>query len=378
MIQEKETHATAPTNARGPFEAARGARRKGSALLVFVVLGLALAACGGADREAPGSKASEGPVRGGSASGEGAAPSGETATGRATTEETATGDESAVRTFVLPGGRVFPEGVAHDPASGDFFVGSTQDGAVYRGNVRRGSREMEVFLEGGEDGRGGVTGMKVDSQGRLWIAGRTTGRAFVYDAASGDLIRAFEMPRAPSTLLNDVTVTPDAAYFTDSFRPTLFRVPLTPDGVGEIEPWLEFGGTPIRYRGGFNLNGVAATADGRYLITVQFNTGELYRIDTRSREVAEVDLGGETLNTGDGLLLDGRTLYVVRESPAQIVPVELSGDFAGGRVGEAFSDPSLRFPTTAAAYDGRLLVVNSQLNTGRPKLPFTVSDVPIP
>ena len=212
----------------------------------------------------------------------------------------------------------------------------------------------------------------------MWISGRDSGRAFVYATGSGELIQAFETPGAASTLVNDVTVTQDAAYFTDSFRPTLFRVPLTPGGVGDIEPWLDFGGTPVRYRGGFNLNGIAATEDGRYLITVQFNTGELYRIDTKTSEVTGVDLGGKTLKTGDGLLLEGRTLYVVREATGEIVPVELSEDFASGRVGEGFSDPSLRFPTTIAGYGDRLLVVNSQLNTGSPKLPFTVSDVPIP
>jgi Cu-Zn family superoxide dismutase len=283
-----------------------------------------------------------------------------------------------VESYALPGSATFPEGVAYDPATGDFFVGSTQSGAVYRGNVRDDSGETEVFLEGGADGRGGVTGMKVDGEGRLWISGRDSGRAFVYDTGSGELIKAFETPGAASTLINDVTVTQDAAYFTDSFRPTLFRVPLSQGGIGEIEPWLDFGGTPIQYRGGFNLNGIAATEDGRYLITVQFNTGELYRIDTETREITEIDLGGETLKTGDGLLLDGRTLYVVRESPGEIVPVRLSEDFASGTAGEAFSDPSFRFPTTIAGYEDRLLVVNSQLNTTRPKLPFTVSSVPIP
>ncbi|MBA3389467.1 MAG: SMP-30/gluconolactonase/LRE family protein [Rubrobacter sp.] len=290
----------------------------------------------------------------------------------------ASGETAAARTFSLPGGAVFPEGVAYDPATGDFFVGSTRSGAVYRGNVRVGSGEMEVFLEGGADGRGGVTGMKVDREGRLWISGRDSGRAYVYDAGSGELIKVLETPRIASTLINDVTVTEDAAYFTDSFRTTLFRVPLTPGGVGEMEPWLDFGETPISYREGFNLNGITATEDGRFLITVQFNTGRLYRIDTETREITEIDLGGETLKTGDGLLLDGRTLYVVRESPGEIVPVRLSEDFASGTAGEAFSDPSFRFPTTIAGYEDRLLVVNSQLNTTRPKLPFTVSSVPIP
>jgi len=341
-------------------------------LLVFAALCLSLTACSGADQETREGNASGTPV-----SGEGTA-SGETTTKQPRTEEAATVKGSANRTFELPGERAFPEGVAYDPSSEDFFVGSSESGTIYRSNIGEGPKEAEVFLEGRTDGRNVVYGMKVDEQGRLFVAGGGTGRAFVYDTGSGALIKAFDTAPTGETLMNDVTVTQDAAYFTDSFRPTLFRVPLSPGGVGDIEPWLDFGETPVQYRGGFNLNGIAATADGRYLITVQFNTGKLYRIDTETEEITEVDLGGKKLGTGDGLLLEGRTLYVVRESPAQIVPVALSEDLAIGQVGEAFSDPSLRFPTTIARYEDRLLVVNSQLNTGNPKLPFTVTDVPIP
>ena len=375
MTEGKEFSETSSTDMSNRPDAIRGTQRRVRPLLVLTLLCLSLTACDGSGQEtgnASGAPASKEPAPGERAASRG------TTTKQPRAEAVATGGESANRTIELPGNRVFPEGVAYDPATGDFFVGSTQSGAVYRGNVRDGSGETEVFLEGGADGRGGVTGMKVDGEGGLWISGRDSGRAFVYDTGSGELIKAFDTPRAASTLINDVTVTQDAAYFTDSFRPTLFRVPLTPGGIGEIEPWLDFGGTAVRYRGGFNLNGIAATEDGRYLITVQFNTGELYRIDTQTKEVTGVDLGGKTLDAGDGLLLEGRTLYVVREVPGEIVPVELSEDFASGRVGEGFSDPSLRFPTTAAGYDGRLLVVNSQLNTGSPELPFTVSDVPIP
>lgn len=38
-------------------------------------------------------------------------------------------------------------------------------------------------------------------------------------------------------------------------------------------------------------NGIAATEDSRYLVTVQSNTGNLYRIDVESREVTQIDLG---------------------------------------------------------------------------------------
>jgi len=284
---------------------------------------------------------------------------------------------TATQTFTLPDGAVYPEGIAYDVATGNVYVGSTRSGTVYRGNVDR-PGELEVFLTGGRNGRTSVTGMKVDAYGRLFVAGRNTGRAFVYDTASGDLIKVLETPPAARTLLNDVTVTREAAYFTDSFRPVMFRVPLTSDGVGEIEAWLELEGTPIPYGNGFNLNGITATPNGRYLLSVHFDSGRLYRIDTRTEEVVEVNLGKTRLKTGDGLWLEKRTLYVVRENPASVVTVKLSDDFASGDVTATLTHPSLDLPTTVAKVGKRLLVVNSQLDGTLPELPFTVTSFPLP
>ena len=120
----------------------------------------------------------------------------------------------------------------------------------------------------------------------------------------------------------------------------------------------------------------------RYLVTVPSNVGNLYRVDTGSREVTQIDLGGEALTDGDGILLDVQTLYVVLGRDGVIVPVELSEDFASGEVGEAFSDPSFARPTTIAKYGDHLLVVNSQFNRREsgesPELPFTVSAIEVP
>ena len=286
------------------------------------------------------------------------------------------------RTFPLPGEEVFPEGVAYRPATGDFFVGSTTDGAVFRGNVGDPSAGADTFLEPGANGRSTAIGMKVDSSGRLFIAGGDTGRMFVYDTASGRLLGRFDNG-ADTTFVNDVALAPDgSAFFTDSMNPELYRV--FPDGSGGYsqETFLDLGGTPIEYDEEFNLNGIAATPDGRYLITVKSPSGQLFRIDTRTKEVAEIDTGGADLTNGDGLLLLGRTLYVVRNQNELIVPVELSADYSSGTAGEGFTDDSLMYPTTIAAYDGRLLAVNSQFDARdagrRPDLPFTVSDIPIP
>ena len=175
--------------------------------------------------------------------------------------------------------------------------------------------------------------MKVDDRGWLWLAGRDTGSAFVYDTATGELVRALTTPPAEKTLINDLTFTTDAAFLTASFRPVVWRVARSADSVGGMRPWLDLTGTPVPTDSDFNLNGISASDDGRYLLTVHFDTGRLFRIDVATKEVDEVDLGGDLLKTGDGILLDGTTL----------------------------------------------LVVNSQLDDpDSPQLPFTVADVPLP
>jgi Cu-Zn family superoxide dismutase len=113
---------------------------------------------------------------------------------------------------------------------------------------------------------------------------------------------------------------------------------------------------------------------------VQSNTGKLFRISLATKEVVEIDLGGATVTNGDGLVLRGHSLYVVRNSMFQIDEVRLSGDFTSGEVVSSTNDPSFIYPTTAVIARGRLLVVNSQFNNrgGTPVLPFTVSSIRVP
>lgn len=296
--------------------------------------------------------------------------------------DVASAQAGGARTFTLPGEEVYPEGVAYQPATGDFFVGSTGNGAVFKGNVGEPGIEAQTFLEPDVDGRSTAIGMKVEDQGLLFVAGGDTGRMFVYDTNTGELVDRFDNG-AEMTFVNDVALTPDgSAFFTDSMNPELYRV--FPDGSGgyEAESYLNFDGTPAEYGEGFNLNGIAATPDGRYLIVINSTSGRLFRIDTQSKEVVGIDTGGADLTNGDGILLLGRTLYVVRNQNELIVPVELSPDYANGTAGEGFTDDSFMYPTTIAAYEGRLLAVNSQFDAREggtpPELPFTVSDVPIP
>ncbi len=120
--------------------------------------------------------------------------------------------------------------------------------------------------------------------------------------------------------------------------------------------------------------------DGRHLVVVQSDTGQLYRVSTADRSVRRIDLGGAAVTNGDGLELSGRTLYVVRNANELISEVRLDGRLENGRVVSETTDPTFRFPTTAALDQGRLLVVNSQFDQRGldPVEPFTVSSVKRP
>jgi len=284
--------------------------------------------------------------------------------------------------FSLPEEITYPEGIAFDQKANAIYVASAATGAIARLSAE--GREPAIISKAGAlvpaEPFPGLLGMKVDQVGRLWVAGGRTGVIAAIDATSGKELKRFEVPTKGKSLINDVAIAQGNAYFTDTFVPTLWRVPVKGDQIGALEPWLEFTGTPLQYETGANLNGIAATPDGRHLIVVQMNKGLLFRIDVDDKKVTPIDTGGEALNTADGLVLDGRTLYVVRQGEQEVVTIELSEDLTKGRVRNRFKDPALAWPATAAKVGDRLLVVNTQFNQRQAKTaqtPFTVLGIPV-
>jgi superoxide dismutase, Cu-Zn family len=272
----------------------------------------------------------------------------------------------AARDYTLPGPQDFPEGVAYDARRGLLFTGSAATGDIYAINAQTGATSL--FSPGGARGRTSALGLKVDAQGRLWVAGGAAGTISVL-SPSGAPLMILETPPSPNPYINDLVFTPDgSAYVTDSSRPVLWRVRNM-----KVEPWLDLSSTPIRYGPGINLNGVVASPDGRYLLSVQLNTGELWRIDTRSKAVTKV-MGG--LTRGDGLLLDGQTLYVARNAMQVVSKISLSADYASGRLVAEEPVRGLRFPSTLAAIGGDLVSTQSQLDKlqgGTPETPFRLT-----
>jgi sugar lactone lactonase YvrE len=288
------------------------------------------------------------------------------------------GAEPRRDSYVLPPPTQFPEGVAYDERSERYFVSSQSNGAILRGDLDKASASL--LAPPGDAGRTSANGLDLDRKGRaLWVATGQLGRVDVLRPSTGTTLRSFTM--APGSYANDVAVTRRATFVTDSLLPTLWRVRHDAP-AGRARPWLDLRSTPLTYAAGFNLNGIEATRDGRWLVAVQSNTGRLWRISTRTRSVREIVLSaGGPMTAGDGLVLRGRTLWVVRNALGEIAKIRLTGRLTRGRVIATTTDPSLRFPTTADIAKGRMLVVNSQFDqrpTNTPELPFTLSSIDVP
>jgi sugar lactone lactonase YvrE len=248
-----------------------------------------------------------------------------------------------------------PEGIAIGPRA-TFYVGSIPTGAVYRGSLRTGAGSVLVPAQAGRS----AIGIDIDRRGRLFVAGGATGGAFVYDADTGGEVAAYEFAESP-TFVNDVVVTRTAAWFTDSLRPFLYRVAIAPSGaLGPAEAIPLTG--DIVYGPGFNVNGIDATPNGKTLVIVQSNAGKLFTVDASGR-TREIDLAGASVTAGDGVLLDGRTLYVVRNVLNQIAVVELRPGLSAGTVVGTITHPTFAVPTTIDEFGRRLYAVNARFGT---------------
>jgi sugar lactone lactonase YvrE len=290
---------------------------------------------------------------------------------RPTTATPAAAQSSGTIIYPLPGPRVFPESVAVDAGSGRFWVTSVKDGTIFTGVVGS-AAPATVFSPAGAGGRTIATGIAYAS-GRLAVAGRQTGKAFVYDARSGRLIGRMRTGLPPKrTWLNDVAFGAHGdAYFTDSTAPVLWRARRTRGGY-RLQRFLDFTGTPVRYRtasgaGGINVNGIAASADGHDLVIGKRNDNALFHVDVRTKRVRRVALPAGAVTTPDGLVLRGRTLYVVQNTPSAVKVLRLSRDYTTAAVRGTITDPSFAFTTGAAVYRDRLLVVSrSSTRSGAP------------
>jgi len=197
-----------------------------------------------------------------------------------------------------------------------------------------------------------------EHRGLLYVAGGPTG-AFVYDAATGEPVRSYDV--GAGGFVNDVVVTREAAWFTNSFASEIYRVPLVGGVPGDEADTVQLTGE-FELQEGFNLNGIEASPNGRWLVAVQSNTGLLFRIDPSTGETTQIDLGGASLAGGDGLLMQGTTLYVGRNGNVVDV-VRLNGALTLGRLVDEITSPDFDVTTTLGRQGGRLYVIQARFGT---------------
>jgi sugar lactone lactonase YvrE len=265
-----------------------------------------------------------------------------------------------------------PEGIVIGNGA-HIYAGSTATGAVFRADLRTG---RGVVLVPPQTGRVAV-GLKLDHRtDLLFVAGGATGSAYVYDADNGASVAAIQLTTATETFVNDAVVTRNAVYFTDSFRAALYRVPLERDGDLPDPPAVEeipLGGDFMQVAGQFNANGIESAFDGRALIVVNSTLGTLYRVDPTNGVTSLIDLGGGSVVNGDGILLRGRTLFVVQNQLNQVAVVDLDFGLTSGRVVRTITDASFDVPTTIDSFGRSLYVVNARFST--PPTPDTTYDI---
>jgi hypothetical protein len=285
----------------------------------------------------------------------------------------------AKETYALPIDTLFPEGIAYHEQTGNFYTGSVTSGDLLEVNVETGA--ARIFATGASQDRKAATGLKIDQMQRLWVCGGSDNKIQVLNL-NGTLIKSWNTQALfGSGFINDCIYDNTHIYFTDSRVRKIYRTSVTESTPGNMEEWLTFTDAQIAYTAtGTNANGIVATPDNKYLIIVVSSSGKLYRIEKTTKAISEITLN-TPVTSGDGLYLEGNTLYVSRNATNLIFPVTLNTDYTQGTVGNGFGT-NLLFNTTIAKAGNYFLVVNGQLNrragTTPPVLPFSVTRVPIP
>lgn len=245
------------------------------------------------------------------------------------------------------------------------YVSSLKTGVIFLVDLKTGAHE--VFLQ--PFGPTAV-GLGLDDQRRLYVCGGIDGTVTVVDTTDRSTLARYQLG-TEQTFVNELIITPNAVWVTDSFQPVLYKLPLGPGGELPAEDEvvrLPLSGA-IAYQMGetfaecFNANGIAPTPDRTGILIVQTNTGRLFRVDTATGCTDPVDLGGEDVMWGDGLVLENRTLHVVQNLANTVSVIELDPAGTSGKVVERWSDPRFDTPTAMVRFGNRFYLSNARFTT---------------
>ena len=269
-----------------------------------------------------------------------------------------------VTAFTIPERDLIPEGIAHDPASGRFFVGS-----ILKGKIVVVSPEGAVadFVPSGRDGITYVLGVRADPERRLlWAACRFRERdargddaersgLAAFDLSTGRLVRRV-LADSGEHALNDLVVTRAGdVYVTDWSANEVLRLPL---GGTRLERLVD--STRV-----LRPNGIALAPDESRLFVAAWPSVVI--VDLGSAAVAPLRQPPNVVTGGlDGLYFHRGSLVGVQNDvhPGRVVSYRLSpalDSVVGTDVLQAYH-PRFAQPTTGAVVgDDLYLLANPQL-----------------
>ena len=269
-----------------------------------------------------------------------------------------------------------PEGFAIGRAF-TAYTGSV-NGSIYKLNLRTGEGEILVPAEPDFDlfTQCFKLGMRVDRRSNyLFAAGCIGGKAYVFDAATGEEIAQYQLAPEFSTVINDLTITREAVYFTDFGQPNLYRLPLSrngrlPEGADAATPLPLIGDfADDDAADGFSLaNGIVATPDGKTLIVGNSANAQIYRVDPESGDTDRIELDAPLTGFIDGIVLYGNILFILTPSDPdpidKIQVVALDEDQRTGTLLGTITDPdNLNGVASGAMFGGSLYVNNARYDT---------------
>ena len=269
------------------------------------------------------------------------------------------GAAPASEVIVLPGA-ISAEGIAAGGGA-TFYAGDLFGGDIFRGNLQRGTAERFIDAPAGRM----AVGMAADvAHDLLFVAGGFTGQGYVYDTRAGATVASYQFGDPASSVINDVALTKDGAWFTDSLQAQLYFVPVSRAGVpGPTFSTLALSGPAADTSGAFNLNGIQATANGKTLVVAHSANGQLYTVDPETG--ASATIAGVSVPDVDGIVLEAGRLWAVQNSN-QVTRIQLDPQLTSGVVEKVITSDLFQVPATAARFGSRLAVVNAKFDTGLP------------
>jgi sugar lactone lactonase YvrE len=300
------------------------------------------------------------------------------------------------------GGKAFPkivpvlDGSLHEGfaiGKGHTAYSGSPDGSIYKVNLRNG--QGEILVEPGSDPFDCLTlGMRVDRRTNyLFVAGCFHGNAYVFDADTGELIMEYQFTLPEGSVVNDLAITKDAVYFTDSHQPFLYRLPLSKNGEIPTDPNAA---TAIPLTGDFVIgdefydgfccaaNGIVATPNGKTLIVGNSSNSQILRVDPTTGHADQIIVDTPLSGFLDGIVLRNKTLYILTPydpTPEDMIQVVLlDEDMLTGQLLGTITDPDLDGVASGAIFGNSLYVNAARYNSSdflTPDTPFWITKLSI-